>query len=258
MSGFFDLLSKTMDSGEEPQQGIVTVSKAVDPDTAYQKFGKTLSSGIMAGGATLAGVNPPNQSNQQQNPKQPKQPVVQVSGLYGSGFGGGQTGPFPGAPGHGASSGWGDEQQVIPPPAAAIPTPTQLPPVPQMQLTPPQVQPQYQLGQPQMYYSDQNLKTNISNTSKSDIKKFMNSISQPKNYDYKDPTNGTHTKGGLMAQDLEKSNIGKSVVINTPKGKAVDTAKLATILASVTAHRFNELEQKMEKALNKKFKKGKR
>lgn len=257
MSGFFDILSKEMEQDDQDQ-------------TKLQKFGKNFSNGLIAGGATLGGAAQPQQPQQPGQAPKPKSPSEAAQSAQV---------PLPQVP----------NLQLNKPqmfaPAAAVPQipQVQMPvaqiPAPQLQMPQmstanPMLAPaqQYadsanlqmqipaaypQLGQPQsMIYSDRNLKTNISNTSKSDIKKFMNSISKPKSYDYKDSANGTHTEGGLMAQDLEKSKIGKSVVINTPKGKAVNTAKLAAIMASTTANRLNEFERKLEKALNDKFKKG--
>lgn len=47
-------------------------------------------------------------------------------------------------------------------------------------------------------------------------------------YDYKNPNMAGAAHGrryGIMAQDLEKSEVGKSLVLNTPEGKKVDTAQ---------------------------------
>ncbi len=164
------------------------------------------------------------------------------SGGQGSGFGGGLSG------GGGAAGPISLQQLMATDPFRNIAHPGY--PVPHSELN---VQ-----GMPptnEVVYSDKNLKTNISNTSKKDVNKFIKSIAKPKDYDYKDKTNGSQTKGGLMAQDLEKSKIGKSVVINTPKGKAIDTAKLAPILASVFSNKINNLENKLQQALDGKFKK---
>lgn len=265
MSGFFDLLSEQMGGYKDdteiiPGRGNSTgmIVSAPVADSARKAFAKELGSNLQTAGNTLAGISSNGQSAKPAQQPAPAQP--QVSAFYGNGFGGGSSGPTPTSPNHGASSDWGSAPAPVPAPAVA----PQAPPVPQPPIPQPApqsmvLQPQQlaQLGQP-MVYSDRNLKTNISNTSKSDISNFIKSISVPKNYDYKDSANGPHTKGGLMAQDLEKSNIGKSAVINTPKGKAVDTARLMTIMASTTAHKLNEFDRKIEEALNQKFKKGKK
>lgn len=105
--------------------------------------------------------------------------------------------------------------------------------------------------------SDKNLKKNIKKTIAKDIESFVQSLT-PKSYDYKDKQDGTHTEGGLMAQDLQKSKIGASTVVKTPRGLAVDTVKLTPILAAVMSHKVKELEAKIDSALSTKFKKGKK
>jgi hypothetical protein len=40
-------------------------------------------------------------------------------------------------------------------------------------------------------------------------------------YEYKDKMYGKKRHYGVMAQDLEKDPVGKSMVMNTPKGKMV-------------------------------------
>jgi hypothetical protein len=124
------------------------------------------------------------------------------------------------------------------------------PQVPQQRYAPP---PQMMPMQPGMVYSDVNLKKNVSNTSLPDINEFVRTL-VPKNFDYKDKENGTYTRGGVLAQDLQKSKIGKSVVVKTTKGLAIDTNKLSPILASVMSAKIANLEQKIDKALNTKFK----
>lgn len=54
-------------------------------------------------------------------------------------------------------------------------------------------------------------------------------------YEYKDSANGEGTHIGIMAQDLEKSPLGKSMVINDGGMKKVDFAKgYGALLAAVT------------------------
>lgn len=72
--------------------------------------------------------------------------------------------------------------------------------------------------------SDARVKTEITSDSKS-IEHFLNSL-EPKTYKYKNPNMKGTAPGqryGILAQDLEKSKAGKSVVFDTPYGKAVDT-----------------------------------
>jgi hypothetical protein len=52
-------------------------------------------------------------------------------------------------------------------------------------------------------------------------------------YDYKSKKDGKGRQFGIMAQDLERSKMGKSLVVDTPNGKAVraDKAALAALAA---------------------------
>lgn len=78
-------------------------------------------------------------------------------------------------------------------------------------------------------FSDEDLKDDISDAD--DEANEMVSKMNPKSFKYKDdPDKDTHY--GIIAQDLEKSPMGKSLVIDTPKGKAVDIPKaLAAVMA---------------------------
>lgn len=101
--------------------------------------------------------------------------------------------------------------------------------------------------------SDERLKENIKETSLPDIEQFIMTLT-PKSYDYKNPAHGSHTEGGLMAQDLLKSKIGQTVVKQTKDGLMVDTNKLAPIMAAIFSSKINSLESKIDSALKDKFK----
>lgn len=101
--------------------------------------------------------------------------------------------------------------------------------------------------------SDKRAKTNIKKTMDEDISDFLKTLT-PQSFDYKDPANGSRTEAGVMAQDLQKSKIGSSVVEETGKGKAINTAKLAPLMASIFGQKINELEQKVNASLDAKFK----
>lgn len=98
--------------------------------------------------------------------------------------------------------------------------------------------------------SDENLKENIDYSDK-DVQKFMDRI-KPAAYDYKDevkdnPLASKNRELGVMAQDLEKSDMGKEAVHDTKEGKIVDYDNLKPkMLASIAAlnKRLNELERK--------------
>jgi len=64
-------------------------------------------------------------------------------------------------------------------------------------------------------------------------------------YNYKNPQHGQGKFASPMAQDLEKSELGKSMVIDTPEGKMVDYSRAAgTMLA--TAAMLNDKMKKLE------------
>lgn len=97
--------------------------------------------------------------------------------------------------------------------------------------------------------SDENKKENVQDGEK-DLKAFLDAISAQK-YNYKDPSHGEGTHVSPMAQDLEKTQIGKSMVVDTPEGKQVDYGKgLGAMLASQTM--MNDRLSDIEKALRMK------
>lgn len=70
-------------------------------------------------------------------------------------------------------------------------------------------------------------------------------------WEYKKPEQfgeGKHV--GVMAQDLEKSEIGKTIVKDTPIGKMLDIRKLASTNTAALSHlhkRLRALEEKLKK-----------
>jgi len=96
--------------------------------------------------------------------------------------------------------------------------------------------------------SDETEKENIkpAKGSANEIETFMNAIKEY-NYNYKNKTNGTGEKTGVMAQDLEKTAVGKTMVDENGSGqKVVDTNKaIGAILAGMAD--LNKKIKKMEK-----------
>ena len=96
--------------------------------------------------------------------------------------------------------------------------------------------------------SDEDLKEDISYDPK-DVEKFMNRI-KASSYDYKkevqdSPLASKNREIGVMAQDLEKSKLGKEAVKETKIGKVVDYDNLGPkMLASIA--NLNERLKKME------------
>lgn len=99
--------------------------------------------------------------------------------------------------------------------------------------------------------SDENMKTDIKKGSATDkIEEFLGAL---KSYDYKykdKQANGRENPEGevtsVMAQDLEKSDLGKQMVKDGPDGKEVDYGQgLAAMLAGIAE--LNERTKKLEK-----------
>lgn len=101
--------------------------------------------------------------------------------------------------------------------------------------------------------SDENMKTNIkeSNDSTKVISEFMDAL---KSYTYeykkgaKQPAGKPNPEGevkSVMAQDLEKSDLGKQMVTDTPNGKVVDYAQgMAPLFAAIAE--LNKRTKKLE------------
>jgi len=90
--------------------------------------------------------------------------------------------------------------------------------------------------------SDERLKKNVKNVDKQ-VDELL-AVIKPKSYEYKDGEKygeGEHISP--MAQDLEKSEIGKSMVKDTPEGKMVDYGKMGGSLFAITAALNNRLKK---------------
>jgi hypothetical protein len=97
--------------------------------------------------------------------------------------------------------------------------------------------------------SDENLKTNIS-PSDDRLKQFMSSIGAH-SYQYKNPQmDGEGTFVSPMAQELERTELGKQAVIDTPRGKMVNYPRLGAVnLAglSVLNQETKKLQEKYDR-----------
>ena len=97
-----------------------------------------------------------------------------------------------------------------------------------------------------MMASDENAKTNIKpkTYAMDEIESFLK-VLKPSTYEYKDPKHGTGEKMGVMAQDLEKSAIGKTMVDTAPDGtKMVDTNKAIGAILAV----LGDMDKKIKKS----------
>lgn len=83
--------------------------------------------------------------------------------------------------------------------------------------------------------SDRRLKTNIESVSKEDIKELRSTI-KPYIYNYVSDKYGKGDWVGVMAQDLEKSKLGKTAVFENEEGhKMVDMTKLTFLMFALMA-----------------------
>lgn len=64
-------------------------------------------------------------------------------------------------------------------------------------------------------------------------------------FDYKDSRHGGDNTLGIMAQDLEKTPMGREAVINTPEGKAIDGQRALQLALAANAN-LNERLRKLE------------
>lgn len=92
--------------------------------------------------------------------------------------------------------------------------------------------------------SDVTQKENIKDGAK-DVGKFLKALSA-KSYDYKDtsiPGTAEGKRYGIIAQDLEKSDMGKSLVKDTIHGKMVDVPQSVGALLAAVSHLNKRLDK---------------
>lgn len=103
--------------------------------------------------------------------------------------------------------------------------------------------------------SDENLKKDIKK--KPDIDGFLDAI-DPVSFEYKESdgkmgrTQGEHL--GVIAQQVEKAPGGKSMIVETPKGKGIDLASAVGTLLAAAAESHNRV-QELEDLFKSKMKK---
>lgn len=91
-------------------------------------------------------------------------------------------------------------------------------------------------------FSDKKEKKNIKSQ---DLEDLVSKISAYK-YNYKDEKNGKGEQVGVMAQDLEKSKLGKDLVEETPEGKMVDLKKAVPLMMASVSEIVKKIK-KLEK-----------
>jgi hypothetical protein len=98
-----------------------------------------------------------------------------------------------------------------------------------------------QAGAAAMMMSDENLKENIEDGNPG-IQEFLSELS-PKEYNYIDPIIGDGRYISPMAQELEKTKLGRDLVIDTPEGKMVDYGKGFGLMLSAMANISQRLDK---------------
>jgi hypothetical protein len=91
--------------------------------------------------------------------------------------------------------------------------------------------------------SDRNLKTGIVDADEQ-VDEMLAKLS-PKAYSYKDEKHGVGPRVGIMAQDLERSSLGRDIVDDTTEGKMIDVNKALSLALAAVARldkRVRELE----------------
>lgn len=89
--------------------------------------------------------------------------------------------------------------------------------------------------------SDRRLKTKITKAPKRDIEDFISKINAYR-YKYRDSKHGEGHYYSTMAQELERTKVGKSMVIDTPQGKMVDYGKGFGALLASQKHLYEKVK----------------
>lgn len=112
------------------------------------------------------------------------------------------------------------------------------------------------VGRSPMAYSDKFTKQNIDNMVDRKIENLLDNL-HAYEYSYKQPNMPGRGYGRFvspMAQELERTDLGRSAVIETPNGKMVDYGKLGGVMLAAQAYLNSRLEE-LEMAQNKKGRK---
>ena len=107
-----------------------------------------------------------------------------------------------------------------------------------------------------MMYSDKKLKKDVA-PGDAKVEGFLDAL-KAYEYKYKNPEMGEGTHVSPMAQDLEKTELGRTMVEDTPDGKMVDYGKAGGVMMSALAmqnEKMQDLEAKLAEVLKKRSKK---
>lgn len=92
--------------------------------------------------------------------------------------------------------------------------------------------------------SDRRTKRNVEDGAAA-MREFLDHL-KPVTWDYLDPQDGKGKHAGVIAQDVERSRIGREIVSDTPGGKALDGRKVMHALLGAAAH-LNDRVGRLEK-----------
>jgi len=104
-------------------------------------------------------------------------------------------------------------------------------------------------GMAAMGGSDENIKKNVKNVSSKDLEDFAEKLNAKK-FNYKQPNGELYQNGevtGIMAQDLEKSKIGKTMVVESDEGKMVDFKRAVPVTMAAISDIMKRIK-KIEKS----------
>lgn len=91
------------------------------------------------------------------------------------------------------------------------------------------------VGAAALAFSDERLKKNLVPVSKEELDELRKDL-KAFHFEYKDELHGTGRWIGIKAQDLEKSKLGKTIVVENEKGeKMIDVAKVMSVFLATMA-----------------------
>ena len=95
--------------------------------------------------------------------------------------------------------------------------------------------------------SDRKLKKKVRTAkpkaTREDVGKLLKTL-KAYNYEYKNDKYGEGRRMGIMVQDLEKTDLGKKAVVDTPEGKMIDMGKGLGIALAAQAHLNKQTQNK--------------
>jgi hypothetical protein len=100
-------------------------------------------------------------------------------------------------------------------------------------------------------FSDKKVKKGVKGAKDSELKKFAQGM-DAKTFRYKDEPSSAPKRAGVLAQDVEKSKLGKTVVSDTPAGKVLDVNKSLSLALASIAEMREELDELKGKGKKKK------